>query len=632
MSVRLGLVNEPVRRPRARNDPAQYEELADEWWKPRGSFAMLHWLASARAALVPPPPRPGAILLDVACGGGLLAPRLHGTGYAHVGVDLSPSATRVARGHGLKHVLRGDALALPLRDETADVVAAGEILEHVADLPTVVKECCRVLRPGGTLIIDTIANTHVARVVAISIAERLPGGPPRDLHDPALFVDREKLMTECAPRRTAPAARAPPARTRRGPLARQAAQRRPHGSRPLDSGVVPGRRGKGAHMTPAEALEAARELAPRLAGRAARYDTGGAFPSEDFADLAAAGLLGLMVPARLGGAGAGFADYAEVAMALATGSPATALIYNMHASVTGALALTPDEVARALGAAESFFTFRDEVLRAAAQGALYAVAMSERGIGSRLSQVRTWYEPAGRGWRIKGSKAFCSGAGHAQAYLVAARRDDKVSYFLVPGGDGVTVEPTWDSLGMRATASHDLHIDATVGPEALLGGVEGLTLLLAQVMPQWLVASYAAVYAAIARAAVDAAAADLGTRDLLTSAPAVRARLGRGDAQAAAAQEVVRRAARQVDGAPGDDATTRWIWRAKLIAGDTAQDVAASMLEACGASATRRGHPLERMYRDARCGALQPATSDVCADWLGCAVGGLDPDGQTPRW
>jgi 2-polyprenyl-6-hydroxyphenyl methylase / 3-demethylubiquinone-9 3-methyltransferase len=198
MSVRLGLVNEPVRRPRARNDPAQYEELAGEWWKPRGSFAMLHWLASARAALVPPPPRPGAILLDVACGGGLLAPRLHGTGYAHVGVDLSPSATRVARGHGLKHVLRGDALALPLRDETADVVAAGEILEHVADLPTVVKECCRVLRPGGTLIIDTIANTHVARVIAVSIAERLPGGPPRDLHDPALFVDREKLMTECA--------------------------------------------------------------------------------------------------------------------------------------------------------------------------------------------------------------------------------------------------------------------------------------------------------------------------------------------------------------------------------------------------------------------------------------------------
>ncbi|HEY1176236.1 MAG TPA: acyl-CoA dehydrogenase, partial [Phytomonospora sp.] len=53
-----------------------------------------------------------------------------------------------------------------------------------------------------------------------------------------------------------------------------------------------------------------------------------------------------------------------------------------------------------------------------------------------------------------------------------------------------------------------------------------------------------------------------------------------------------------------------------------------------GASATRRGSPAERLYRDARCGALQPATSDVCADWLGVAALGGDPyrDGTGPRW
>ncbi|HEY3263452.1 MAG TPA: hypothetical protein VGJ95_24800 [Pseudonocardiaceae bacterium] len=56
--------------------------------------------------------------------------------------------------------------------------------------------------------------------------------------------------------------------------------------------------------------------------------------------------------------------------------------------------------------------------------------------------------------------------------------------------------------------------------------------------------------------------------------------------------------------------------------------------EAAGTSATRRGHPLERIYRDARCGALRPATSDVCADWLGVAALGGDPDRDTmvPRW
>jgi alkylation response protein AidB-like acyl-CoA dehydrogenase len=76
------------------------------------------------------------------------------------------------------------------------------------------------------------------------------------------------------------------------------------------------------------------------------------------------------------------------------------------------------------------------------------------------------------------------------------------------------------------------------------------------------------------------------------------------------------------------------VWRAKLLAGETAMEVAASMLEAAGTSASRRGHPLERIYRDARCGSLQPATSDVCADWLGLAALGLDPenDAEVPRW
>ncbi len=184
-----------MRRPR--NDLRQYDDLAQHWWAPRGKFAMLHWIASARAQLVPAASRPGSVLVDLACGAGLFAEHAASRGYLHVGVDLSTTALPQARDHGVL-VVRADVLALPIRDAVADVVTAGEILEHVYDLPGTISEACRVLRPGGTLVIDTIANTRLARLLAVHIAENIPGGAPKGIHDPALFVDRDVLRRECA--------------------------------------------------------------------------------------------------------------------------------------------------------------------------------------------------------------------------------------------------------------------------------------------------------------------------------------------------------------------------------------------------------------------------------------------------
>lgn len=171
--------------------------LADQWWRPRGVFAALHWLAAARARLVPAATRPGAVLLDLGCGAGLLAPHVRDKGYRHVGVDLSPSALRQARGHGVTAV-RGDVLAVPAADGSADVVVAGEILEHVPDLRVAVAEICRVLRPGGVLVLDALAATALCRLLLVDIAERVPGLAPRGVHDPALLVDRSLLVRECA--------------------------------------------------------------------------------------------------------------------------------------------------------------------------------------------------------------------------------------------------------------------------------------------------------------------------------------------------------------------------------------------------------------------------------------------------
>ncbi|MDQ6837375.1 MAG: methyltransferase domain-containing protein [Actinomycetota bacterium] len=187
----------PVALHHRRNDPRQYDDLAGEWWNPRGAFAMLHWIAAARAALVPPASHDRAILVDMGCGAGLLGPHVATLGYRHIGVDLTMSALTQAQDHGVT-VVRGDVAAVPLADTTADVVCAGEILEHVTDLARTVAEACRLLRPGGTLVIDTIAATRLAALMVVTLAERIPGAAPPGLHDPALFVDRDLLVAECA--------------------------------------------------------------------------------------------------------------------------------------------------------------------------------------------------------------------------------------------------------------------------------------------------------------------------------------------------------------------------------------------------------------------------------------------------
>src|ERR687890_1824820 len=176
-----------------RNDHAQYDVLADEWWRHDGEFAALHWLAASRAEHVPPADRPGAVLVDLGCGGGLMGPHVARLGYRHVGVDIGLPGLQLARPHGVLPV-RASVLAVPLADGCADVVMAGEILEHVEDDVGVLAECARLLRPGGTLVLDALAATRIGRFLMVTVAERLPGGPPPGLHDPALFVDRARLL------------------------------------------------------------------------------------------------------------------------------------------------------------------------------------------------------------------------------------------------------------------------------------------------------------------------------------------------------------------------------------------------------------------------------------------------------
>jgi 2-polyprenyl-6-hydroxyphenyl methylase/3-demethylubiquinone-9 3-methyltransferase len=111
-------------------------------------------------------------------------------------VDLGRTGLRHAAARGVVPVA-GDVTALPLADACADVVAAGEILEHVTDLAGTVAELARVLRPGGLVVLDTVNDTALGRFVTVTAGERL-GIAPVGLHDPALFVDPRRLVAEFA--------------------------------------------------------------------------------------------------------------------------------------------------------------------------------------------------------------------------------------------------------------------------------------------------------------------------------------------------------------------------------------------------------------------------------------------------
>nr|WSY56661.1 methyltransferase domain-containing protein [Streptomyces sp. NBC_00886] len=180
-------------------ETAEYDTWSALWWQPRGPFSSLRWIARARAELIPPAADADAVLLDIACGGGLLHPYIADKGYRHIGVDLSTRSAEVALRHGVEDVIIGDITHIPLDDGHADVVVAGHCLEHVERPLDVVAECCRLLKPGGTLLIDTIADTWLARTSVITLGENLPvtWAAPKGTHDHRLFVDPGTLVHAC---------------------------------------------------------------------------------------------------------------------------------------------------------------------------------------------------------------------------------------------------------------------------------------------------------------------------------------------------------------------------------------------------------------------------------------------------
>ncbi len=182
----------------------KFEALAEEWWNPAGRFQPLHRINPLRLEYITGKiPLSGAKILDVGCGGGLLAEGLAARGARVTGIDRSEKALAVARIHADKtgadaHYQDGDAQTwASAHAGEYDAVACMEVLEHVPDVPGTVMACARLLKPRGILFFATLNRSPQAWIRAILAAEYLLGWLPKGTHRYHQFIRPSEMHAAC---------------------------------------------------------------------------------------------------------------------------------------------------------------------------------------------------------------------------------------------------------------------------------------------------------------------------------------------------------------------------------------------------------------------------------------------------
>jgi alkylation response protein AidB-like acyl-CoA dehydrogenase len=384
-------------------------------------------------------------------------------------------------------------------------------------------------------------------------------------------------------------------------------------------------------MTHDAAVLKAQEIASRvLAPSAGQNDKAGQFSTDAIKSLGESGLLGLMLPADVGGSGLGSRTFATVVATLAEADASVAMVYLMH--ILGAATI----LAACPGAAQAVTPILREI---GAGRHLSTLAFSEAGSRSHfwapVSRARRNRNGNGNGVRISAKKSWVTSAGHAQSYVVSALAPegagptDSTLYLLAADTRGLSVAGPWDGLGLRANASAPIALDDCQVPSdfQLTDDGAGFPTMMNVVLPLFSLGS-SAVALGLCRAAVAGTTSHLKSakfehlgQSLGESLPTLRAQLAEmqidSDGLSARIDDLVEHLAK-----PRETTPLR-VLETKAAAGEVAISVTSTAMRVCGGAAFSKHLSIERLFRDAHAGAVMAPTGDVLREFIGKALLGM---------